>query len=132
MTALRFAVACCCLAAAVTAASARAGEGKIDPDKLVGTWTFVKTDSKDAPPPGVTMTIEFTKGGKLTISTEYKGKSRTLTGTYSVKGDQLTTVKRGPGGKEKSDTVTVAELTDKKFVTREKEAGRTVTTEFKR
>src|SRR5262249_24999686 len=132
MTALRFAVACCCLAVTVTAVSAQAEKGKIDKNKLPGTWTFVKTTSKDAPPPGTTMTIEFAKDGKMTIAVGYKGKSQKSSGTYSVKGDQLMTVQKGPDGKEKVDTVTITMLTDKKFVTREKEDGKMITTEFKK
>jgi uncharacterized protein (TIGR03066 family) len=117
-------------------ASVGQGQGakaKIDKAKLVGTWTFVKTDSKDAPPPGVTLKIEFTKDGKHYQSSSFKDKSFKASGTYSVEGDQLTTILKGPGGKETKETVTITELTDKKLVTTEKtKDGVVETTEFKR
>jgi len=115
------------------AAQGKAEKAKIDKAKLVGTWAFVKTDSKDAPPPGATLTLEFTRDGKYHLTSGFKGKSFKASGTYSVTGDQLTTNLKGPGGKEKTETVTITELTDKKMVTTEKtKDGVVETTEFKR
>jgi uncharacterized protein (TIGR03066 family) len=130
MAALRFALAGCLLLA--LAGAGRAQAGKVDQAKLVGIWTFVKTTSKAAPPPGATMKVTFTKDGKITVAMAANDKTMKMEGTYTLKGDQLTTVMKGPGGKETKETVTVQELTDKRFVTAEKEGGKTVTTEFKK
>ena len=54
-----------------------------------------------------------------------------MTGTYTVQGDQMTTILKSSDGKEKKETVTISELTAKKFVTTEDEDGKKVTTEFK-
>jgi uncharacterized protein (TIGR03066 family) len=130
MALLRAALAGCLLLAVGTAGLAQ--KGKVDKAKLVGTWTFVKTTSKDAPPPGAALKVEFTKDGKVNATFTFKGKTNKATGTYTLKGDQLTTVMKGPGGKKKEETVTIKELTDKRLVTAEKEGGKTVTTEFKK
>src|SRR5262245_10362404 len=61
----------------------------VDKAKLVGTWELVKTDAKDAPPPGTL--VEFTKDGKLKVTVEVGEKKVTLNGTYSVDGDKLKT-----------------------------------------
>jgi uncharacterized protein (TIGR03066 family) len=107
-------------------------ESKIDKAKLVGTWTFVKTDAKDGPPPGSVVKLEFTKDGKVNLSFTLKDKTQKASGTYTVKGDELTTVLKEPGDREKTDKVTIKELTDKKLVTVHKVAGKTETSEFKK
>jgi uncharacterized protein (TIGR03066 family) len=130
MAVLRVALVGCLLLAASSVALA--GKDKIDKDKLVGTWTFVKTTSKDVPPEGAVIKVTFTKDGKMTLTATFMGKTNKQEGTWTIKGDQLTTVQKGPGGKEKKETMTVKELTDKKFVTAEKEGDKTVSTEFKK
>jgi len=107
-------------------------KARIDKAKLVGTWTYVKTTGKKGPPKGADMKVHFSKDGKLTLSLKHEDKSLKMSGTYSVKGDQMTTVLEGPGGKDMKDTVTISTLTDKKLVTTEDEEGKKVTTEFKK
>jgi len=132
MQAFRFALVGCLLLTVAAVGVAKESKEKIDKDKLVGTWTFVKTDSKDAPPPGATMTVEFTKDGKVTVTFTLKEKSSKSSGTYKVEGNQLTTTMKGRGGKDKTDKVTITTLTDKKLVTTETNDGKTETTEFKK
>jgi len=105
--------------------------GKIDKAKLVGTWTFVKTDGEDQPPEGATLTIEFTKDGKFNINYATKEKSFKVPGTYKVEGSKLTTMVK-LGDQEKTETVTIKELTDKKLITTEKKGEKVETTEFKK
>jgi uncharacterized protein (TIGR03066 family) len=132
MAMLRVALAGMVLLAAVSVGLAQKEKSKIDKAKLVGTWTFVKTTSKQAPPAEAVIKVEFTTDGKFNMSFTVGDKSHKGTGTYKVEGNQLTTVMKGPDNKEKKDTVTIKELTDKKFVTEEKEGGKTVTSEFKK
>jgi uncharacterized protein (TIGR03066 family) len=132
MAVLRAALVGCLLLAVASVGLAQKEKTKIDSAKLLGVWTFVKTTSKNAPPPGATFTVEFAKEGKFTFASTFKGTAMKQSGTWSVKGDQLTTTMAGPGGKSKSETVTISVLTDKKFVTTEKEGDNVVTTEFKK
>ena len=132
MSALRFALLGVLVLVIGSAASAREEKTKIDKSKLIGTWTLVKTNSKNTPPEGADIKVEFTKDGKLNLSIKVEEKSVKINGTYTIKGDQMTTVMKGPGGKEKKETVTITELTAKKFVTSEDEDGKKVTTEFKK
>jgi uncharacterized protein (TIGR03066 family) len=132
MAALRVALVGCLLLAASSVALAGKEKGKIDKAKLVGTWTLVKTTSKFAPPEGAVVKVTFTKDGKITMSMKAGDKAEKREGTYTVKGDQLLAAWKGPGDKETKETMTIKELTARKFVTDEKEGDRTVTTEFKK
>src|SRR5436190_23108614 len=116
MALLRAALAGCLLLAVGSAGLAQ--KGKIDKAKLVGTWAFVKTTAKRAPPPGATLQLEFTKDGKVNVTYTVKGKTSKGTGTYTLKGDQLTTAMVVPEkedgktvSKERKETVTITELT---------------------
>jgi len=110
------------------------GKDKIDKSKLVGTWKLTKTDSPKPPPKDATITVEFTKDGKVTVAFSIKDKELgKLTGTYKVEGDKLSTTMKDPqDDKEKTDVVTIKELTDKKFVTTEKKGDKLETTEFEK
>jgi uncharacterized protein (TIGR03066 family) len=130
MAVLRVALAGCLLLAASSVALA--GKGKIDKDKLVGTWTFVKTSAEKGPPEGVEIKVTFTKDGKVSSTVNLKDETRKQEGTYSVKGNQLTTVMKGPGDKEQKETLTIKELTGKKLVIEEKRGGKAVTSEWKK
>lgn len=99
---------------------------KIDAAKIVGVWEFVKTDSKDAPPPGTK--AEFTKDGKVIVTIDLNGKELKIEGTYKITADKLT-VTMSAGGKEKVDTDTIETLTDTKLVTVD---DKKMKTEFKR
>jgi uncharacterized protein (TIGR03066 family) len=131
MAVLRVALVGCLLLA--VASVALAGKGKIDKDKLVGTWTFAKaTPKEEAPPEGAEVKVTFTKDGKMTMTMTHEGKTRKQEGSYTVKGDQLATVLKGPGGKDRKETLTIKELTDKKLVIDATRGGKTATTEWKK
>jgi uncharacterized protein (TIGR03066 family) len=104
---------------------------KIEKDKLIGVWTYVKTDAKDAPPEG-SVKVEFTKDGKLTVTSTVKDKDVKLSGAYKLDGDKLTITLKGPKDKEKTETSTITELTDKKLVIADKKGDKTETTELKK
>jgi len=132
MYALRLAV--CLLSALVLVNQAPAAD-KIDKDKLVGTWTLVKTSGK-ALPAGASLTVTFTKDGKFTLTGKGKIKDEVkeskLSGTYKVDGNKVVVTLKA-GDKEKSETRTVKELTDKKLVVeRKNDKGETETVEFKK
>jgi uncharacterized protein (TIGR03066 family) len=104
-------------------------------EKIIGTWEFVKStggDPKDpAPPPG--STVEFTKDGKAKMTVKAGGQPVTVDATYTVDGDTLKLVMKGPpGGKDITDTMTITKLTDKELITEEKKGGKTETTELKK
>jgi uncharacterized protein (TIGR03066 family) len=132
MALLRVALAGCLLLAVGGVGLAQKGKGKVDKAKLIGTWTFVKTTAKRAPPEGAVLKLEFTKGGKMNVTFTVKDKTEKGSGTWTLKGDQLTTAMKSPDGEERKETVTITELTDKKLVAVGKEGGKSVTTEFKR
>ena len=118
-------LACC--AAGLVGSAAYAADDKDNKAKIVGTWSLVKTDAKDAPPPGTL--VEFTKDGKLKITVEVGEKKLTLEGTYSVEGDTLKTTIKTPDGKESSDTDTITKLTDKELSLKDKKGEKS---EFKK
>jgi uncharacterized protein (TIGR03066 family) len=99
----------------------------VDKAKLVGTWELVKTDAKDAPPPGTL--VEFTKDGKLKVTVEVGEKKVTLNGTCSVDGDKLKTKMTTPDGQEHSDTDTITKVTDKQLLLK---GGKGENSEFKK
>lgn len=82
---------------------------KIDAKKLVGQWEpKEKTE-------GRTMVFEYTKDGKLTLTTTEGKKESKLEGTYKVDGNKITTTAK-VGDKELSQTRTIAKLTDTELV----------------
>lgn len=133
MNTLRLVLVCGLMASMALVSQARQDK-KIDKAKLVGTWTFVKTTSKEALPPGASMKVSFTKDGKMTLAIGIKDKEFKVNGTYSIKGNKLTTTLKSPdGSKEKTETSTIKELTDKKLVMEEKgKGGDNESTEFKK
>jgi uncharacterized protein (TIGR03066 family) len=112
----------------LVAVNARAAE-PTNKEKILGTWELVKTTEKDGAPAG--STVEFMKDGKakLTIKAD---KPMTLEVTYTVDGDTLKIMLKGPDGKEVTDTMKITKLTDKELVTEEKSPGQTGTSEFKK
>jgi uncharacterized protein (TIGR03066 family) len=80
--------------------------------KIIGTWAVTKSEEAA---PGTT--LEFTKEGKLKLTLTVGGKPIFLEGSYKVEGDSIKVSLKGPGGKEKTETVKIKELTDKKLVT---------------
>jgi uncharacterized protein (TIGR03066 family) len=96
-------------------------------EKIVGTWELVKSDDKDAPPPGTL--AEFTRDGKLIITVIVEDKKIPVKGTYSVQGDTLKSAMPGQDGKEVTDTDTIKKLTDKELVLKDSKGK---TTEWKK
>jgi uncharacterized protein (TIGR03066 family) len=130
MGALRLAVGVLLLLAVVNVGRAE-DKPRIDKNKLVGTWTLEKvTVDSTATAVKIEVKLEFTKDCKVTVS--YKGKEKTskVSGTYSLKGDQLTTVMKGD--KERKETGTITVLTDKKLVITAKGDDKTIVREFKK
>ena len=85
--------------------SAADNDTPVEAKKLVGKWE-PKEQKKDQK-----VMLEFTKGGKLTISTAADGKTTAYTGTYKVSGNKMSiamTIK----GEEVKQEVTVLKLTD--------------------
>lgn len=80
-------------------------------DKIVGTWEVTK--STEVPPGAI---FDFTKDGKMKVSVKEDGITNEMPGTYEVEGDKLTTVGKGPDGKEDKQTDTIAKLTDAELV----------------
>jgi uncharacterized protein (TIGR03066 family) len=109
-------------------ASAEEKKAKIDPAKLIGTWKLMKTDTLKALPEGVELKMEFKKDGKMNVISRMNRKVEKISGTYSVKGDQLTMSEAATPGKDATITV----LTDKKLVTVHEEGGRKYTSYFEK
>jgi uncharacterized protein (TIGR03066 family) len=87
----------------VSGASADEKAEKIDAKKLVGKW-----ERKD-PPKGQGEVMEFTKDGKLIVTSEKKGE--TIEATYKIEGDKLTLIFVFDK-KEFKDECVVSKLTD--------------------
>ena len=94
-------------------------------DKIVGTWEV----SKGEPAGG---TVDFAKDGKMKMTMKMGDKAMSMDGTYAVEGDNLKVTMKEPDGKESSETMKIAKLTDKELVTEEKKGDKTETTEFKK
>ncbi|MBN9117639.1 MAG: TIGR03066 family protein [Planctomycetes bacterium] len=84
----------------------------IDAKKLVGKWE-PKEKPKDA-----SVTIEFTKDGKVTVAVVADDKGSKFEGTYKVDGNKLTVAMK-TSGKEDTQTRTVIKLTDTELVTKD-------------
>ncbi len=85
--------------------------------KLIGVWKVSKSEGS---PPGAT--IEFTKDGKIKLRAEVKGKVLEASGTYTVKGQTITS-KITHEGKTMTETAKIKKLTEKLLVT-EDEKGK--------
>jgi uncharacterized protein (TIGR03066 family) len=117
-----------CFAAGLVGYAASAADDKAsNKEKIVGTWSLVKADSPNTPPPGTL--VEFLKDGKLKITVTVGEKKLTLDGKYSVEGDTLKTTVKTPDGQESSDTDTITKLTDKELSLKDKKGQKT---EFKK
>jgi uncharacterized protein (TIGR03066 family) len=93
---------------------------KIDAAKLVGKWE--PKEKKE----GTSVTIEFTKDGKIMISGTRGGQDFKADGTYKIDGNQMTQTLT-LGDKEQTATRTIKKLTDTEVVmTDEKGMERTL------
>jgi uncharacterized protein (TIGR03066 family) len=86
--------------------------------KLVGIWKVVKSEGA---PPGAT--VEFTKDGKMKLRAEVKGEVFEAGGTYTLKGNSITTTVEFKG-KKMTETSTIKKVTDKQLII-EDEKGKT-------
>lgn len=77
-------------------------------------WTVVKSEEA---PPGTR--VLFGADGKLTLTFVIEGKSREVTGTYAVAGNQLT-LRLSHDGKDRVETRTIKKLTEGVLVTEDK------------
>jgi uncharacterized protein (TIGR03066 family) len=77
-------------------------------------WRVVKSEEA---PPGTNFI--FGADGKLTLRFMAEGKSRVVTGTYAVAGNQLT-LRLSLDGKERVETRTIKKLTDAALVTEDR------------
>jgi uncharacterized protein (TIGR03066 family) len=89
----------------VLACGATAADDKIDGKKLIGKW-----EPKDKKK-GESMTMEFTKDGKLIVVGEMGGKELKIDGTYKLDGEKLS-FKIKFMDVEIEETVTLTKLTD--------------------
>ena len=104
-------VLCSVLAVGLLGLPAQAQEKK-NAEKIVGTWVVSK--SKEIPPG---TTLEFTKDGKVKVMVKVGEMTINVEGTYKVEGNSFKITTKGPDGKDKTETVKIKELTDKKLVT---------------
>jgi uncharacterized protein (TIGR03066 family) len=91
--------------------------------KLVGLWEITKGEGA---PPGAT--VEFTKDGKLKLHAKIGDKDFDLTGTYKVEGKKLTVTLEFKG-KSKTDSDTIKSVSDNRLVLEDKDGK---VTEMKR
>jgi uncharacterized protein (TIGR03066 family) len=84
------------------------------PKSLAGPWMVVKSEEA---PPGTR--ILFAPDGKLTLTFVIEGKSREVTGTYAVAGNQLT-LRLAHDGKERVETRTIKKLAEGVLVTEDR------------
>ncbi len=83
-------------------------DDQIDAKKLVGKWSPKKEAGK--------MVVEFTKDGKMVVTTVINEKESKMEGTYKVDGKKLMlTVKVGE--KEVERTRTIFDVTDTELIT---------------
>jgi uncharacterized protein (TIGR03066 family) len=85
-------------------------KGKVNKEKIVGTWYSIDEKYKDYP-------IEFTKDGKVMIFL----KSFTAYGTYKVNDDELIMVITWIKGRESTSKLTIKRLTDSDLILENKE-----------
>jgi len=90
-------------------------KGKIDKAKLVGTWALEKSEGDIK----VSIKMEFTKDDKLNVTLGVMGNEIKVNGTYKLEGDKLSVTMKDKD-KEKTDTMTVKEVTDKKLTLADK------------
>lgn len=98
-------------------AGARA-EDKPDYAKmLVGKWESTKNSEAGLPKGTI---VEFTKDGKMKITTKQGDQEMNIEGTYKVTGEKLTLTLK-VGDQENSDEITITKISDKEMATKSKE-----------
>ncbi|HKB01396.1 MAG TPA: hypothetical protein VKD90_04210 [Gemmataceae bacterium] len=102
---------CLIILISATAAGPAQDRGLLAGDKG---WTVVKSEEA---PPGTK--IHFGADGKLTLTFRVDGQPRSVNGTYTLTGNQLT-LKLAHDGRERVETRTVKKLTDAVLITEDK------------
>jgi uncharacterized protein (TIGR03066 family) len=78
--------------------------------KLLGKWELKQASAKSR------ILIEFVKDGKMSMTVEDSGKSKTAEGVYKLEGDKLTIALK-TGAKDDTQRLTVKKVTDAELVT---------------
>jgi uncharacterized protein (TIGR03066 family) len=124
MRALRL-VGIACVVLCLAACSGKKDEGKdsgkttptgaaSNADKIVGKWEMTKAPKGEE---AIPTTYEFTKDGKLKMTSKVMNADVTVEGTYKVgEGDKMTITMKTPDGKEVSETGTIKTLNDTTLV----------------
>jgi uncharacterized protein (TIGR03066 family) len=97
---------------AVLALALTAVAGPIEGSKLIGVWELTKVEGKEGPH----WRIEFSKDGKLRMTSKRGDKEYKAKGTYALKKDRLTLTVVVAGKTADTRTVTVQTLKDKELV----------------
>ena len=106
------------MAAVVALAGSARAEDKPDYAKLiVGKWEVTKAE-KDTVPEGTL--IEFTKDGKMKIAAKKGDEDLKIEGTYKVEKDTFTMTLK-VGDQERTQTITIAKITEKEMATKDKD-----------
>lgn len=85
------------------------GQGRVDPQMLIGVWEVTKGDPNIA---NNGSTFEFTKDGGLAFVMKLQGKERKFDMTYKLEGAKLTTQLKGAGPR----IVTIKKLSDRQLI----------------
>jgi len=115
---VRLLVACAFVALAASAVRADEKE-KLPAEKLAGTWKLVGNSDKILPEE-ITIFVEFTKDGKVTVRVEPKDKTAdpiTMKGKYKLEKDKIDYSIETPDGATKEEVLTIKKLDDDNLVT---------------
>src|ERR1700704_6210822 len=94
------------------------GDDKKDYAKLlVGKWEVTKADPGTVPVGGV---VEFTKDGKMKVTSKKDNDEVTVEGNYKVEKSTFT-MKLKIGDEEVMHTITITKISDKEMATKNKE-----------
>ena len=96
----------------VSACTVSAFEDNIDGKLLIGKWEPEKA------PPGLKISMEFTKDNMVKVEVEFQGKQQKVEGTYKLENDQFT-IMLSKDGKEETQKVKIVRLNDKELVLKE-------------
>jgi uncharacterized protein (TIGR03066 family) len=111
-------VACAFVVLAASAVRADEKE-KFPAEKLAGTWKLVGNSDKILPEE-ITIFVEFTKDGKVTVRVEPKDKTAdpiTMKGKYKLEKDKIDYSIETPDGTTKEEVLTIKKLDDDNLVT---------------
>jgi uncharacterized protein (TIGR03066 family) len=87
--------------------------GKPSKDTLAGKWEVIK------PEEGKGTVIDFTKDGKMTVTTKGPdGKELTTPGTFELENDQIKAALKA-GDKEHKQTLTITKLSETELITKD-------------